>query len=126
MDRPVLPSYPISKSEHRRFNRLCHAWDLAQRATNNTVTENDVAKAYTVLSYVGRLAKLDYKNSINDNTQSLYNTPYHKNNLERAENARRKANQMLLPYQATIVYFGPMPTIVDINKTNQDLMVGHW
>lgn len=124
MERPML-HYKLTKSERYKFDRQCHAWDLARRITAEP-TEADVEKAYTVLSYIGRLANLEHQNSINDNTISMYDTLEHRNNLLRAEKGREKAKALLAPYNATITYFGHMPTVVDINKTNKDLMVGHW
>ena len=123
--RPSLPSFRLTKAQRKQFDRQCHAWDLARRIKPEP-TQEEVDKAYAVLSYVGRLANLEYQNSINDNTVTMYETAEHRRNLRRAEKARAKAKDMLEPYKATIAYFGPMPTVVDINKTNHDLMVGHW
>lgn len=124
MMRPTLPRYSLSKSERNKFNRRCKAWDLAERKCS-TVTEEDFEQAYSVLRYVGRLASLDYKNSVNDNDWIKHRTDEHRKNLVRAEKARHKAMAMLQPYNATIKYYGCMPTVVEIN-TNRDLMLGHW
>ena len=125
MERPTLPRYMLSKSERNKFNRACKAWDLAERV-NGSVTEEDFDKAYAVLSYVGRLASLEYRNSINDNTVSEYGTLEHRKNLLRAEKARVRAKEMLAPYRADIAYFGCMPTLVEKENPSHDLMVGHW
>lgn len=124
MERPTLPGYKLSKTERAKFDRQCHAWDLASRL-GDEVTEVDVEQAYAVLAYVGRLANLEYKNAINNNTIKFYGTIEHRDNLLRAAKARSKAKEMLAPYNATLAYFGPMPTIVETN-TNRDLYVGHW
>lgn len=98
--------------------------ELARRKAENP-TDEDIQAARKTMNSFYKLCGLDETLLYRNNDKKTYNSRYTRELEEKSERWVKRLNEYLKPFKAEIKYFGYLPTICNINTT-QDLYLAHF